>query len=126
MGGTAPGRLQQLLLATATATCMLLSWHTAQAVADSLSHQGSHGARPRARGDGGSARPPMGWNSWCTDGVCAARPQFCSDAEIRAVALAMEAQGLRDAGWNRIHLDDWRVHHPPTPSPPPRRRTIYI
>ena len=63
----------------------------------------------------GSARPPMGWTTWCTDGVCAAHPELCTDAEIRSVALAMEAQGLRDAGWNRLNLDDWSAPLPPAP-----------
>jgi alpha-galactosidase len=55
--------------------------------------------------DNGLARtPPMGWNSWnkFAGGI--------NDADIRAVADAMVASGMRDAGYLYINIDDtWEL-----------------
>ena len=86
----------------------------------------SAAAAPRGNGD--SKKPPMGWTTWCTDptgagaaggGTCGGlllaaeaaagkpkRPEICTDSEVRSVALAMKAEGMLDAGWDRINLDD--------------------
>jgi alpha-galactosidase len=60
---------------------------------------------PAPRLDNGLARtPPMGWNSWNKFG--------CNVGEdlIRGVADAMAANGMRDAGYQYITIDDcWQV-----------------
>jgi hypothetical protein len=35
--------------------------------------------------NGVGARPPMGWNTWCTDDACGAR-DYCTEQEVRSVA----------------------------------------
>src|ERR1043166_9270410 len=48
--------------------------------------------------------PPMGWNSWNHFG-CAVSAQL-----VREVADAMVANGLRDAGYRYVVIDDcWQV-----------------
>ena len=56
--------------------------------------------------DNGLARtPPMGWNSW---------NKFAgsiNDADVRAMADAMVASGMRDAGYIYINIDDtWELN----------------
>src|SRR5262245_40331042 len=52
-------------------------------------------------GDNGLARtPPMGWNSW---NKFAGR---VDDAAVRAMADAMVASGMKDAGYEYINIDD--------------------
>ncbi|MBL0170037.1 MAG: glycoside hydrolase family 27 protein [Gemmatimonadaceae bacterium] len=60
-------------------------------------------AAPRL--DNGLARtPPMGWNSWNKFGC------NVSDKLIREVADAMSANGMRDAGYRYVTIDDcWQV-----------------
>jgi alpha-galactosidase len=55
---------------------------------------------PADAGNGLALTPPMGWNSWNTfkDGV--------SDALLRQVADAMVTNGMRDAGYQYINMDD--------------------
>jgi alpha-galactosidase len=50
--------------------------------------------------NGLSPTPPMGWNSWNSfmDGV--------SDALLRQIADAMVANGMRDAGYQYVNIDD--------------------
>ncbi len=50
--------------------------------------------------NGFALTPPMGWNSWNTfmDGV--------SDALLRQVADAMVTNGMRDAGYQYVNIDD--------------------
>ncbi|HMH69473.1 MAG TPA: glycoside hydrolase family 27 protein, partial [Pinirhizobacter sp.] len=56
---------------------------------------------PRNLPDNGLARtPPMGWNSW---NHFAGR---ITDADVRAMADAMVATGMRDAGYVYVNIDD--------------------
>jgi alpha-galactosidase len=67
-------------------------------------------ARPRERRvDNGLARtPPMGWNSWNRFGC------DVSDRLIREVADAIAANGMRDAGYQYVTIDDcWQVARSP-------------
>ena len=48
--------------------------------------------------------PPMGWNSWCTEGHCGL--DTCHEDEIKAIASAMQANGMQDAGYEYLNLDD--------------------
>ena len=65
--------------------------------------------------------PPLGWNTWCTSAACdqpdsPALPHGgrmtgglhdnCSEALVKSVATEMIANGMRDAGYTRINLDD--------------------
>ncbi len=61
--------------------------------------------RPPARLDNGLARtPPMGWNSWNHFG-CNVSAEL-----IRGVADAMATNGMRDAGYQYVVIDDcWQV-----------------
>ncbi len=47
-----------------------------------------------------AATPPMGWNSW---NHFAGR---VTDADVRAAADAMAANGMRDAGYRYVNIDD--------------------
>ena len=55
--------------------------------------------------DNGLVRtPPMGWNSW---NKFAGR---ITDADVRTMADAMVASGMRDAGYLYINIDDtWEL-----------------
>ncbi len=66
---------------------------------------GAPSARPAAVHDNGLARtPPMGWNSWNHFGC------NVSDSLIRGIADAMAANGMRDAGYKYLTIDDcWQV-----------------
>ena len=66
---------------------------------------GAPAARPAAVHDNGLARtPPMGWNSWNHFGC------NVSDSLIRGIADAMAANGMRDAGYQYVTIDDcWQV-----------------
>jgi hypothetical protein len=56
------------------------------------------------------ATPPMGWSSWCTNDICGI-PDLCSEFEVRNKADAMVANGMRDAGYRMMLLDDcWAAH----------------
>jgi alpha-galactosidase len=56
---------------------------------------------PRNLPDNGLARtPPMGWNSW---NHFAGR---ITDADVRAMANAMVATGMKDAGYVYVNIDD--------------------
>ena len=46
------------------------------------------------------ATPPMGWNSW---NLFACK---VSDAVVRAAADAMATNGMKDAGYSYINIDD--------------------
>ena len=47
--------------------------------------------------------PPMGWNSWNHFA------QRVSDADVRAAADAIAANGMRDAGYINVNIDDsWK------------------
>jgi alpha-galactosidase len=47
--------------------------------------------------------PPMGWNTWCTEGSCGR--DFCNAQEVMAVADAMTTNGMKDVGFQYINLD---------------------
>ena len=47
-----------------------------------------------------AATPPMGWNSWNHFG------SKVTDADVRAAADAMVANGMRDAGYIYVNIDD--------------------
>lgn len=64
------------------------------------------GARPgrHAVGNGLALTPPMGWNSW-NHFAC-----NVSDSLIRETADSMAANGMRDAGYRYVVIDDcWQV-----------------
>ena len=48
--------------------------------------------------------PYMGWNTWCTDETCGY--DVCNSDEIRDVAKAMQSNGMYDAGYRYINMDD--------------------
>ena len=56
------------------------------------------------------AAPLLGWSTWCTDAHCSdlsAMPvDWCSSKEILSVANDIATNGLLEAGWNHILLDD--------------------
>ena len=62
-----------------------------------------------SRVDNGLARtPPMGWNSWNKFGC------DVSDPLIRGIADAIAANGMRDAGYQYVTIDDcWQVARSP-------------
>lgn len=47
-----------------------------------------------------AATPPMGWNSWNHFGA------MVSDTDVRAAADAMATNGMRDAGYIYVNIDD--------------------
>ena len=51
------------------------------------------------------ARPPMGWNSWCTDGLCNAfGDDICNEPLVKSIADAFVEQGMADAGYEYVNL----------------------
>ena len=50
-------------------------------------------------------RPPLGWSSWYGLGKEDGWPQT-NEKTIKEIAGAMVATGLRDAGYNILHVDD--------------------
>ena len=49
--------------------------------------------------------PPMGWNSWNTFGC------NINDSTVRAIADAMASNGMKDAGYQYVNIDDcWQDH----------------
>ncbi|MGE0353142.1 MAG: glycoside hydrolase family 27 protein [Gemmatimonadales bacterium] len=77
-------------------------WITALAV---LTIVAVAATRPDPVLDNGLARtPPMGWNSWNRFGC------NVSDSLIRGVADAISSNGMRDAGYQYVTIDDcWQV-----------------
>mmetsp|Transcript_3592 Transcript_3592/g.3549 ORF Transcript_3592/g.3549 Transcript_3592/m.3549 type:complete len:414 (+) Transcript_3592:69-1310(+) len=60
--------------------------------------------------NGLAATPPMGWSSWCTNDLCGI-PDLCNEFEVRNKCDAMVANGMRDAGYTMMLLDDcWAAH----------------
>jgi hypothetical protein len=55
-----------------------------------------------------SRLPPMGWSSWVALGPGAAPPVFdyCDEFSVKSSVDAFVALGLKDAGYQMIHLDD--------------------
>ncbi|HXQ82183.1 MAG TPA: glycoside hydrolase family 27 protein [Opitutaceae bacterium] len=58
------------------------------------------GAANAEKFEGLAQTPPMGWNTWNTFA------ENCSDALVRETADAMAANGMRDAGYVYIVIDD--------------------
>ena len=58
--------------------------------------------------NGRGARPPMGWNTWCTESDCHDSQFFdrCSEKEIKSIAEAMLSNGMHELGYDHINLDD--------------------
>lgn len=57
--------------------------------------------------NGMGQKPPMGWNSWCTDSLCNAfGDDPCSEHQVKSMVDAMVDQGLVDLGYNYVSLDD--------------------
>jgi alpha-galactosidase len=50
--------------------------------------------------------PPLGWSTWCTNDIIECFDDYCDEEEIRAIADAMVANGMKDAGYQYIFLDD--------------------
>ena len=57
-----------------------------------------------AYNNGKGYRPAMGWNTWCAYGPCGT--DKCYEWEIKEMALAMLANGMRAAGYRYLNLDD--------------------
>lgn len=52
-----------------------------------------HGA---AAYDNGLGRtPPLGWNTWMTCGDSTCGHDVCSEAEVKSIATAMQANGMQ-------------------------------
>ena len=52
-------------------------------------------------------RPPMGWNSWCTDSLCnLVGHDPCTEHMVTSTADAMVEQGMPALGYKYITLDD--------------------
>ena len=50
--------------------------------------------------------PPLGWSTWQTCGDSECSHDACTEQEIKEVATAMTANGMRDLGWSLVTLDD--------------------
>jgi len=48
--------------------------------------------------------PPRGWSTWCSEGPCG--NDYCSEVDVKAVAMAMINNGLRDTFGSWIIFDD--------------------
>ena len=60
-----------------------------------------------AYNNGMARKPPMGWNSWCTDSLCNLRGKDpCSEHMVKTTADRMVAQGMPSLGYNYVTLDD--------------------
>ena len=53
----------------------------------------------------GWSKPPLGWNTWCTDDFCGLL-DLCFEEEIHEVADAMVSAGMVAAGYKVVMLDD--------------------
>ena len=69
----------------------------------------------RSYNNGVSQKPALGWNTWCTMGMCGqagvspgkmSLHDVCNETEIKSVAEAMVSSGLYAMGYDRINLDD--------------------
>ncbi len=49
-------------------------------------------------------KPFLGWQSWCAVGKCGT--DLCTDAQIRSTAKALVDNGMKDAGFEWVVLDD--------------------
>lgn len=61
----------------------------------------------------GRLPPVLGWNTWCTQNQCG--EDWCSADEILSVANSMKDNGMLDAGYEYLNLDDcWGVRNAKT------------
>ena len=61
----------------------------------------------------GRLPPVLGWNTWCTQNECG--DDWCSADEILSVANSMKENGMLDAGYEYLNLDDcWGVRNAKT------------
>lgn len=61
------------------------------------------GAAAALKNNNGLNRVPvMGWNTWCTDGIC--ERDVCNETEILGVAHAIKDSGLYDIGYKMIAM----------------------
>ena len=62
--------------------------------------------RPFVRGynNGVGSRPALAWNTWCSIEGCGT--DICNEVEIQEIAQAMRSNGMYDAGYTRINMDD--------------------
>ena len=61
----------------------------------------------------GSLGPVLGWNTWCTQNECG--KDWCTSKEVLSVGAAMKRDGLLDAGFEYLNLDDcWGQRNPDT------------
>eukprot|EP01084_Bolivina_argentea_P003389 6352_1 len=49
-------------------------------------------------------KPAMGWNTWCSVGVC--ETDICNEDMILEASQAMISNGMQKLGYNHINLDD--------------------
>ena len=58
----------------------------------------------------GHLQPVLGWNTWCTQNQCG--NDWCTEKEIISVGKSMKENGLLDAGYEYLNLDDcWGVRN---------------
>eukprot|EP00041_Stephanoeca_diplocostata_P018620 m.390962 g.390962 ORF g.390962 m.390962 type:complete len:408 (-) comp21066_c0_seq2:315-1538(-) len=61
--------------------------------------------------NGMALKPPLGWQTWCSAGPCGT--DHCFDFQIRETAKAMSENGMKEAGYEWIVLDDcWHPSRP--------------
>ena len=48
--------------------------------------------------------PPIGWNTWCTQGPC--ERDYCDEAEVMEIADVIVSSGLKDMGFEYLNLND--------------------
>jgi len=61
--------------------------------------------------NGLAERPPMGWNTWCTDDLCGVLDR-CTEKEVKSIADALVDSGMKDLGYEYVLLDDcWADHN---------------
>jgi hypothetical protein len=65
------------------------------------------------------ALPPRGWTTWCTEDVCGLL-DYCTESEIRDIADAMVAQGMRRLNYSLILLECVSAAPRPPLAAPPR------
>ena len=64
----------------------------------------------RALNNGMGLVPPLGWSTWCSNGPCG--KDYCDENMVRAAASAMLTNGMADAGYTWVLLDDcWAAGH---------------
>ena len=80
--------------------------------------------------NGVSQKPPLGWNSWCTMGMCGqggvspgkmSLHDVCNETEIKSIGEAMHSSGLYAMGYDRVNLGEQTAPSllPDPPDPPP-------